>query len=301
MKALVTGATGLVGTALMRHLDDAVVLRRSAYATAQARHDGNVFQWDPIAGPPPSEAFRGVDVVFHLAGEPVGSGRWSAQKKRRISNSRILGTRHLVRGLAALDPRPKVLVSASAIGYYGDCGDRICDETSPPGAGFLADVCTGWEREAMAATHLGMRVVCVRFGIILAKEGGALARMLPLFRAGLGGRLGRGSQWMSWIHLDDAVGLLLAAGQRHDLSGAMNAVSPHPLTNCDFTRTLAHAVHRPALMPVPKIALQMALGEASTMVLASQRVVPRVAVGHGYVFKYSALDMALKALLEREP
>ena len=184
--------------------------------------------------------------MFNLAGEPVSEGRWTDEKKRRIRDSRVVGTRDLVAGLALLKSRPRVLVSASAVGYYGDRGDEELDERSAAGHGFLAEVCADWEREAMAASQLGIRVVCVRIGIVLAPGGGALARMLTPFRMGVGGRLGSGRQWMPWIHIKDVAGIMLHASWNNEINGPMNAVAPSPVTNADFTRALAHAVHRPA-------------------------------------------------------
>jgi len=289
MRTLVTGASGLIGRSLLQVLEDPVVLSRSPDADAGAR----THAWHPEAGPPPAEALAGVDVVFHLAGEPIGDQRWNADKKRRIRNSRVLGTRNLVAGLACLDRPPRVLVSASAVGYYGDRGEECLDETSAPGQGFLADVCAEWEQEAMAAAGLGIRVVCMRTGVVLAAGGGALARMLPPFQRGLGGRLGSGTQWMPWIHIDDVAGLLLHASQSQAVQGPMNAVAPAPVTNAEFARALGAALRRPALVAMPRTALRLAFGQMTEMLMASQRVVPRVAQHSGYVFQHSGLDGAL--------
>jgi hypothetical protein len=253
--------------------------------------------WAPEAGPPSGEAFDGVEVVFHLAGEPVAEGRWTTDKKRRIRDSRVLGTRNLVAGLAALETRPRVLVSASAVGYYGDRGDEELVESSAAGRGFLAEVCSAWEHEALAAEALGVRVVCARLGLVLAHGGGALARMLTAFRLGAGGKLGNGRQWMPWIHLDDVVGILLHASQDMRIRGALNAVGPRPVTNADFTRALGQAVHRPAFLAVPKTALNLVFGEMGQILTDSQRALPQVAEQTGYVFKHAELDGALKAAL----
>ena len=234
--------------------------------------------------------------MFHRAGDPV-AGRWTSEKKRRIRDSRVIGTRNLVAGMAALEARPRVLVSASAVGYYGDRGDEVLDEHSPQGSGFLADVCAEWEREAMAAGRLGVRVVCVRIGIVLSTRGGALPRMLTPFKLGAGGRFGSGKQWMPWIHIDDVVGLLLHAASTVQLHGPMNAVSPNPATNAEFSHALGHAVHRPAILPVPKTSLRIALGEMSEVLTASERVLPNVATASGYTFKYPDLREALHAAL----
>ena len=273
-----------------------VVSRDPARASVKLSH-GRAVRWDPEAGPAPLEALRGVEAVFNLAGEPVAEGRWTEVKKRRIRDSRVVGTRNLVAGLRTLDRKPEVLVSASAVGYYGDRGDEELDETSPAGRGFLAEVCTAWEREALAAEELGIRVVCVRLGIVLALAGGALARMLTPFKMGAGGRLGSGKQWVPWVHIDDVVGALVHASRSTAVRGAMNAVSPHPVTNAEFTRRLGHAVHRPALLPIPKTALRIAFGELGEMLVASQRVLPRVAERTGYVFKHANLDSALAAVV----
>ena len=297
MRTLVTGATGLIGRALIERLESAVVLTRNPARTMHSAPKVEAHAWLPEAGPPPADALDGVDVIFNLAGEPVAEGRWTAEKKRRIRDSRVLGTRNLVAGLAALEKRPRVLVSASAVGYYGDRGDEEIVETSPTGSGFLAEVCADWEREALAAAALGMRVVCARIGIVLARGGGALARMLTAFRLGAGGKLGDGRQWMPWIHLDDVVGILLHASQDGRIQGAIHAVGPHPVTNAEFTRALGQAVHRPAFLTVPKIALRLAFGEMGEILTDSQRVLPKVAEQTGYVFKHADLVGALKAVL----
>jgi uncharacterized protein len=258
---------------------------------------GRTFAWDPEHGPAPAEALRGIDAVFHLAGEPVAEGRWTDDKKRRIRDSRELGTRNLVAGLAALEHKPKVLICASAVGYYGDRGDEELDESSAPGSGFLPEVCVAWEREAAAAEALGIRVVCVRIGIVLAAHGGALGRMMTPFKMGLGGKLGSGDQWMSWIHLDDLVGMMLHASLERELRGPMNGVSRTPVTNADFTHALGRALHRPAFLPVPRAALRIAFGEMSEIMMASQRVLPRVAARSGYTFRHPELDSALAAVV----
>lgn len=297
MKTLLTGATGLIGRALVGRLEKAVVLSR---APEQARRKLPVVEahaWAPESGPPPASAFQGVEVVINLAGEPVAEGRWTHERKRQIRDSRVLGTRNLVAGLAGLTSRPRVLVSASAVGYYGDRGDEELNETSSPGHGFLADVCAEWEREALAAERIGIRVVCVRTGIVLSHRGGALPKMLTPFRMGAGGKLGNGRQWMPWIHLDDEVGILLHAMNDARLHGAINAVGPRPVTNAEFTRALGHAMHRPSFLRVPKLSLRLALGEMSELLTASQRVLPTEAERTGYTFKHPELAGALAAAL----
>ncbi len=297
MKTLVTGATGLVGTQLVQGLERPTVLSRDPASATDALGQVDAHAWDPLTGPPPAEALRDAELVFHLAGEPVADGRWSETKKQAIRDSRVIGTRNLVEGMSRMAVRPRVLVAASAIGIYGDRGDDYLDERSPAGTGFLAEVCADWEREAMAATELGIRVVCARIGIVLSTRGGALDRMMTPFKLGVGGRLGSGRQWMSWIHLDDLVGLLLHASRTPMIEGPMNAVSPTPATNAVFTRALGHAVHRPAFLPIPRAGLRLMFGRMSGVLLSSQRVLPHVAQRSGYSFTYPQLDAALAALL----
>lgn len=299
MKALVTGATGFVGRRLLEQLDQPIVLSRDASRAKRqlAEFDVTAFSWQPTEEMPPAEAFDGVDVIFHLAGDPVAEGRWNAAKKKRIEESRIVGTRNLVQRLSELENRPRVLVSASAVGYYGSRGDETLDESASHGSGFLSDVCIGWEREAQRAAELGVRVVSVRVGIVLGKGGGALGRMLLPFKLGLGGRLGNGKHWMPWVHLDDLVGLLLHAAETEEVSGPMNGVAPNSVTNRDFTSALAVAVHRPALFPAPKFALRAAFGEFANDLFASQRVVPRVALDSGYEFQFPEINGALQKIV----
>ncbi|MEX2120296.1 MAG: TIGR01777 family oxidoreductase [Pirellulales bacterium] len=293
MRALITGATGFVGRALLTHIEQPVVLSRDARQARAVLGDVEIHAWDPGSGPPPAESFQGVEAVFHLAGESVGQGRWTANKKRRIHESRSLGTTNLVRGIASLAQRPPVLVSASAIGYYGPRGDEILDETALPGGDFLSQVCIDWENAASVARASGVRVVNPRIGIVLGRGGGALAKMLTPFKFGLGGRLASGRQWMSWVHLDDLVGLMLHA-VRHPIEGPLNAVAPHSVTNREFTQTLAMVLSRPALLPVPALALRVLLGEFAEALLASQRVVPRVAEQTGFHFFFPELGAALE-------
>jgi hypothetical protein len=295
MRALVTGATGFIGPHLLRRLDRPVVLSRDANRARQALAQFNVeaYSWDPLAGPPPLQAFEGVDTVFHLAGDPVASGRWTAAKKRSIRESRELGTRHLVQALRQLTSRPQALVSASATGWYGDRGDEILDESAPPASDFLAKVCVAWEREAQAAAQLAMRVACIRTGIVLGRKGGALKKMLIPFRLGLGGPLGSGRQWMSWIHVEDLAAIYLYAAQQSAVSGPLNATAPNPVTNKQFTKSLAAAVHRPAFLPAPYFALRIAMGQFAQVLFDSQRVVPKAALAGGFQFQYPQLGPAL--------
>lgn len=293
MRALVTGATGFVGRRLLEQISQPVIVSRDAAQAQRRVPRAQVCSWDPEREPAPTEALEGVEAVFHLAGEPVAEGRWTAAKKRRIRDSRVLGTRNLVAGLSQVERRPAVLVSASAVGFYGSRGDETLDESSAPAQDFLADVCRAWEDEARHAEALGVRVVHLRIGIILGPNGGALGKMLPIFKFGLGGPLGNGRAWMPWIHLDDIVGLLLHAAASDDLRGPMNAVAPQAVTNREFTKTLAGVLRRPALFPAPALALRAALGEFSQVLLASQRVTPRVALASDYRFRFPELRGAL--------
>jgi uncharacterized protein (TIGR01777 family) len=298
MRALITGATGFIGRRLLARISEPVVLTRDPARARGALARATLFPWDPLAGPPPAAAFRDVQAVFHLAGEPVAQGRWSTSKKERIRASREVGTSNLVKTLAELAVRPSVLVSASAIGYYGARGDEPLDESSAPGHDFLADVCRSWESSSAAATRLGIRVVNPRIGIVLGRGGGALAKMLTPFKLGVGGPLGNGRQWMSWIHIDDLVGLLLHAAEQGEISGPLNAVAPEAVTNREFTRLLGKALHRPALMPMPGFMLKIVVGEFGGILLDSQRVLPRVAQRSGYVFRFPELAGALDDILD---
>jgi len=232
--------------------------------------------------------------VVHLAGEPVAQ-RWTRSARERILTSRVEGTKSLVKALS--EHPPPVLISASGIGYYGSRGDEILTERSKPGADFLAQVVIGWEREARAAEQLGVRVVPLRFGMVLGRGGGALKKMLLPFRLGLGGRLGSGRQWMSWIHLDDLISLMGFAIESAECKGAMNAVAPHPVTNAEFTHDLARALHRPAIFPVPEFALKLLYGEMSQVILGSQRVVPEAALQAGFEFRFPELGPALRHIM----
>ena len=298
MTSLITGATGLIGRALVERLGTANVLSRDPDRARRQLGQGiNAFPWLPMDGPPPAEAFEGVTAVYHLAGEPLGDGRWTATKKRRIKESRTIGTRHLIEGMAACEVPPTVLVSSSGIGYYGSQGGRVLTESSPLGRGFLAEICRDWEAEALKATPSGVRVVTVRTGLVLATQSGALAKMLPIMKAGLGGKLGDGTQFMSWIHLQDMVELLCFAAETPALSGPLNAVAPNPVTNTEFTRTLARCLGRWAILPAPAFGIRLLLGEMGGLALESQNVQPGVALAHGFKFAYSDLEAALRATL----
>ena len=304
MRALITGATGFIGGRLAALLEQPAVLSRDAPRAGRTLGNVRAFSWEPHAEQPPPEAFRDaegqpVDVVFHLAGDPVAAGRWNDAKKERIRESRVAGTRNLVAGLEALASRPRVLVSASAVGYYGSRGDEVLDETAAAGSDFLAEVCRAWEAEALAAEALGLRVVRLRLGVALAADGGALARMLPPFRAFVGGPLGSGRQWMSWIHRDDVTGLVAAALASDAWVGAVNATSPQPVPNRDFAQALGHALARPSWLRTPAAVLRLRLGEMADMLLTGQRVLPRVAERLGYQYRYRDLGPALRASVRR--
>jgi len=293
----VTGASGLLGSALLPALRAAGWNPRAL--VRRAARPGEV-EWDPAAGTLNLVALEGVDAAVHLAGESVAAGRWTAEAKRRIRDSRILGTRLLAESLARLRRPPRVLVTASAIGIYGDRGDTPLDETSALGADFLASVGKEWEAAAKPASDAGIRVVQLRFGIILATEGGALERMLTPFKLGVGGPLGSGRQWMSWIAIDDAVGAVLEALTNEAARGPINAVAPEPVRNAEFAARLGEALHRPSVLPAPAFALRALFGEmADGALLASQRVVPARLTALGYRFKYPTLPEALEAILGR--
>jgi uncharacterized protein len=301
MRVTVTGATGLIGTrlvaALARRGDEVTVLSRDPQR-ARARLGSGIeaIAWDPLGEPAPTSALAGRDGVIHLAGEPVAQ-RWSAAAKERIRTSRETGTANLVAGLRSADPRPRALVSASAVGYYGAHGDEEIPESTPPGEGFLAEVCVAWERGAQAAAELGVRVAIVRTGIVLDPDGGALAKMLPPFKAGVGGPVAGGKQWMPWIHVDDLVALYLAALDRDDWSGPLNGSAPQPVTNSDFSKALGRALHRPALAPVPRIALRGLYGEMEQIVTTGQRAVPQRPLALGHAYAHPELDEALRSAL----
>ncbi len=300
MRAVVTGATGFVGRLLLGKLPSSVVLSRDPGRTAGRLQEfpTRLVAWEPAQEPAPAAALEDADAVFHLAGEPIAEGRWTAAKKRRLWDSRVEGTRQLIAGLERVRPRPRVLVCASAIGYYGDRGDRELRETDSPGEGFLAELCVAWERAAVAAETLGMRVVRLRIGLVLGTSGGLLARLVPLFRLGLGSPLGRGDQWMSWIAVDDLVALLLASAEQETYSGPVNATGPQPVTNRQFTATLAGVLGRPAWLPaVPTWALRIAVGEFASGLVASHRVVPARALEEGFVFQHPSLQDTLQHLL----
>jgi uncharacterized protein (TIGR01777 family) len=297
MKILISGASGLIGSALVRSFCDA----GHAVTRLVRRQPGPAeVRWDPAAGRLDPAGLEGLDAVVHLAGEGIAAGRWTQHRKARIRDSRARGTRLLSQALAGLARRPEVFASASAIGYYGNRGDEPLDEESPPGSGFLAEVCREWEAATEPAAKAGIRVVQLRLGMVLASPGGALARMLPMFRVGLGGRLGDGRQYVSWITLDDVVGAIGHVLATDTLQGPVNLVAPRPVTNRQFTAALARVLRRPALLPAPAFALRILLGQmAEELLLASARVVPRRLLDAGYRFRHEELEAALRHVLGR--
>jgi uncharacterized protein (TIGR01777 family) len=300
MRVAVTGATGLIGTRLVRALqargDEVTVLSRDALRAREALGDVDAHAWTPLDGPAPAAALGGRDGVVHLAGEPVAQ-RWTDAARRRIHDTRERGTRNLVEGLGAADPRPRVLVSASGVDYYGPGGDQPLTEESPPGDDFLAEVCVAWEREAQAASELGLRVVNVRTAVVLDASGGALGKMLPFFRLGIGGPVAGGRQYMPWIHADDIVGIYLAALDDESWSGPVNAGVADPPTNRAFSRALGRALHRPAFAPIPALAVRLLYGDMAAIVTDGQRIVPTRVLEHGYVFRHTELEEALSDAL----
>ncbi len=290
MKCVISGGNGFIGRRVVERF------RRAGHSVdIWSRKSLATFHWDPLEGEPAAESLAGMDVVIHLAGETVAQ-RWTPAVKKRIVDSRVAGTRHLVDAIAKLDRRPRVLVCASAIGIYGDREDEILTESSPVGSGFLVDTCRGWEREADRGAEFGVRVVKLRIGFVLGKDGGALAQMLPIFRFGLGGKLGSGKQWMPWIHVDDVAELFFHAAT-NEISGLWNATAPNPVTNETFTKELGHALHRPAIFPVPPFALKLMFGELGQHMLDSARVIPDAALKSRFRFRYPEIGEALRSLV----
>ncbi|HTB80376.1 MAG TPA: TIGR01777 family oxidoreductase [Opitutaceae bacterium] len=296
----VTGTGGLVGRALVPFLQTQGHTVRRLMRRKPAAEDG--FFWNPGTGELAAPALEGADAVVHLAGANLAEGRWTAARKAEILRSRVEGTRTLVTALAKTSDRPRVLVSMSATGFYGDRGDEVLEEGSSMGRGFLSDVCAAWEREAQAAGALGVRTVCLRAGVVLTPAGGALARLLPVFRAGLGGRLGSGRQWMGWITIDDLLGVIGRALGDERLRGPVNAVAPGAVRNDEFSRTLALVLHRPAWWPVPEPLLRVAFGEmAREALLAGALVRPTRLAEAGHAFRWPELGGALRYMLGKTP
>jgi uncharacterized protein (TIGR01777 family) len=292
MKIVITGSTGLVGSALMRLLardrHDVIGLRRPA-------------DWDPETGTINLAALQGTDAVVHLAGESIASGRWSAARKEQILQSRVKGTRLIAESISRLERMPRVLISASAIGYYGDRGSELLREDSRSGEGFLCEVCRQWEAATEPAAVRGIRVVCLRTGLVLSREGGALRQMLPPFKLGIAGKIGSGDQYWSWISIDDLCGAILHCLGSEDLRGPVNTVSPSPVTNLEFTKTLGRALRRPTVFPLPAFAARIVLGEmADSLLLASARVEPAKLLASRFGFAHTRLEPTLQYLLNRQ-
>lgn len=296
MKILITGASGLIGSALVPFLRAQghtiyIVGRKQAHST-------NEIQWNPVANQIDRARVDGMDAVVHLAGESIAAGRWTPERKKEILDSRVKGTRLLSEALANSANPPKVLICASASGYYGNRGAEVLTEESGPGTGFLPDVCVQWEAAARPARDQGIRVVHMRFGIVLSEKGGALAKMLTPFKFGAGGPIGSGQQYWSWVSLDDVIAAIDHAINTDSLQDGVNTVSPNPVTNAEFTKTLASVLCRPAFFPLPSLAARIVLGEmANDLLLASCRMHPAKLIGTNYVFRYSDLPGALYHLL----
>lgn len=305
MRVLVSGSTGFLGTAVVEALEKEghTIARLVRPETARGKTGGAVEQfvrWDPVAGEFDAAAAEGADVLIHLAGASIAGGRWNPSRKKLLRTSRIDATRHLMHALSKLQRPPRVIVAASAIGYYGNRGDEVLTEASAPGNDFLSALCREWEAETARGAGFGARVVNLRFGIILAAHGGALPRMALPFKFGAGGRIGSGRQWMSWLALSEVVAMIQFAISNPNLSGPINGVTPNPVQNSEFTRLLAKALHRPALFPAPAFALRLALGElADALLLSSQRVSPLKLEQSGYKFAQSDLSRALTEIFQK--
>jgi uncharacterized protein len=293
MRVAVSGSTGVIGSALVETLDAAGHAVQRLVRRESDRRPSDIL-WDPTAPRLDLRALDGGDAVVHLAGEPIAQ-RWTAGAKHRIRESRVRGTELIATGLAQLTRPPRVLVSGSAMGVYGDRGDEVLEETSAPGRGFLAEVARAWEAAAEPAARAGVRVVSLRTGLVLSSRGGALAKMLLPFRLGIGGRVGSGRQWVSWVALEDTVGAIVHAIESDSLAGPVNLCAPDPVTNAEFTATLARVLHRPAVARVPAFALRLAFGEmGQATLLASQRMRPRRLLESGYHFRHPTLEGALR-------
>ena len=295
MRVLITGASGLIGKALQKSFAEKGY--EMLLASRSAPKDARYVQWNPDTGFADAdlEKLEGLDAVIHLAGESISAIRWSDEKKKAIRDSRVFGTRSVIEALDKLERKPKSFISGAAIGFYGDRGDDVMTESSPAGKTFLADISKEWEAESRQAEDLGIRTVLLRTGIVLSKDGGALATMMTPFKLGVGGVVGSGKQWMSWISLDDVVGIINFALENDSIRGAINVVAPNPVTNEEFTKTLGTVLYRPTFLPLPEFAVHMVFGEmGDALLLDSTRVVPKRLLDEGYEFKFTELKAALE-------
>lgn len=303
MRLLVAGGTGFIGKALRESFaergHEVVILTRKASLENQPGLRTRYTYWNPPQGGVWEKELEGVEGVINLAGEPIAEKRWTSSQKQQILASRAGATQAVVTAIRNAKRKPLFLLNASAVGYYGPHGDEEVSEESPHGKDFLGEVCQAWEAHALRAEDFGIRVIRLRIGIILEKEGGALAKMIFPFRAGLGGPLGSGNQWMSWIHRKDLIGLIHFLIEKKEARGAMNAAAPHPVRSKEFAQTLGRVLHRPAIFPVPGFVLRILLGEMAQMLLTGQRVIPKQALGLGFKFQYPQLEEALQAIFKK--
>ena len=294
MKILIIGGRGFIGSAISKRLredgHDVII------STRRSSDSKEVITWRPPDLLPP-EVISTIDAVINLSGEPIAPGRWTPEKKKKIMESRVETTRALVKSLGQSEKRPSLLINASAVGYYGPCGDEVITEDSPPGSDFLASVCVKWEEVAKDAETLGLRVVILRFGTVLDRDGGALPRMMKPFKMFLGGWLGSGRQWFPWIHREDIAGMVSFIIDNESLFGVFNATAPQAVTNLEFSKTLARVLHRPCIFPVPGFVLRLALGEFGNVLLTGQKAIPQRILKAGYKFKYPRLESALRAII----
>jgi len=302
MRVLITGATGLVGSRLVKRLQErsdvpVALSRHRNIALATFGHGVEVVEGDPTVRGDWDQAIAGCDAVVNLAGENIFARRWNDEFKDRVRDSRVQATENVVAAIARADHKPLVLVNASAIGYYGPRGDEEVTESTEAGSDFLATACVAWEAAALALAPTGVRTVIVRIGVVMSTEGGALAQMLTPFKLGVGGPVGNGRQWMAWIHIDDLVGLILFAIDNPELYGVVNATAPEPVTNREFSKALGHALGRPAIFPVPVFMLRLRFGQVAEVISTGARVLPRRALDAGYQFRFNRIDDALPHLL----
>jgi len=298
MRILVSGATGFVGSSLLARLD---ALNHTVIPLGRSQSGPHAVRWSPETGQIETQKLIDLDAAVHLAGESIASGRWTKTKKQKLIDSRVQGTRLLSQTLSSLQRPPRVLISASAIGYYGNRGAESLREESPPGTGFLAEICKQWEASTEDAARKGIRVIRLRFGLVLAAHGGVLRKILLPFKLGIGGKIGSGNQYMSWISLSDLCDAILHCIETESLQGAVNGVSPNPVTNFDFTKTLGRVISRPTIFPLPAFAARIALGEmADELLLASTRVEPARLLSSGFRFKDDQLEPTLRRLLKRQ-